>query len=311
MIDTVVAALLPIVVTLGLGYFAGWHHDFNASQGGVLNRMVMLYALPLTLFAGMMGIERAQLLAQGPMAALLAICMTASYALVFVLARKVFRRDIKTAALLALAVSGPAAPFVGMPVLGELYGGISAVPVALCGLVMNLVQVPATLFVLSRDANEDENEPQDTPVDMFNKTLREPIVWAPVLAFVLLILDVRLPGQIRTSLQLLGSATGGVALFASGVILFSYRISLSRTVAWAVVVRNVVIPAVALAIGLWMGMETDALRMSVITLAIPTASICVILAVQYHVAEQEMASILGVSTLLSVVTMAAFLLAPA
>ncbi|PZP38873.1 MAG: permease, partial [Azospirillum brasilense] len=43
------------------------------------------------------------------------------------------------------------------------------------------------------------------------------------------------------------------------------------------------------------------------TMAIPAASIIVILAVQYQVAEQEMASTLFFSTLLSVLTMGAFI----
>jgi malonate transporter len=45
----------------------------------------------------------------------------------------------------------------------------------------------------------------------------------------------------------------------------------------------------------------------VLTLAMPTASLCVILAVQYQTAEQEMASTLFFSTILSVVTMGAFI----
>jgi len=53
MISTIVSALLPTVVTLLLGFFAGWHHDFDAKQATVLNSMVMLYPLPLSLFAGM------------------------------------------------------------------------------------------------------------------------------------------------------------------------------------------------------------------------------------------------------------------
>jgi predicted permease len=68
MISTIIGALLPIIVTLLLGFVAGWHHDFDARQASVLNRMVTLYALPLSLFAGMVGMSRDQVLSQGPMA---------------------------------------------------------------------------------------------------------------------------------------------------------------------------------------------------------------------------------------------------
>jgi predicted permease len=43
---TVFGALLPIILTLALGFFVGWHHDFKPEQTYVLNRMVLLYALP-------------------------------------------------------------------------------------------------------------------------------------------------------------------------------------------------------------------------------------------------------------------------
>lgn len=50
-----------------------------------------------------------------------------------------------------------------------------------------------------------------------------------------------------------------------------------------------------------------ATREAVITLAIPTASMAVILAVQSKVAEQEMASSLLFSTVLSILTIGAFM----
>lgn len=46
---------------------------------------------------------------------------------------------------------------------------------------------------------------------------------------------------------------------------------------------------------------------SVLAMAIPTASITVILAVQYHTAEREMASILFISTTLSIITIGLFI----
>jgi malonate transporter and related proteins len=55
------------------------------------------------------------------------------------------------------------------------------------------------------------------------------------------------------------------------------------------------------------GVAPETTREIVLSIAIPTASICVILAVQYKVAEQEMASTLFFSTIFSVVTMGAFM----
>ena len=45
MLSTVLAALLPIVVTMLLGFIAAWHHHFDEKQASTLNRMVLLYAV--------------------------------------------------------------------------------------------------------------------------------------------------------------------------------------------------------------------------------------------------------------------------
>jgi malonate transporter len=105
MIVNIVATLLPIVATLLLGFFAGWHHDFDAKQANVLNRMVMLYALPLSLFAGMVGMARDQVLSQGPLAFAILSGMAGGYGIVFFISHYLFRRDLMTASLQALAIA--------------------------------------------------------------------------------------------------------------------------------------------------------------------------------------------------------------
>lgn len=310
MIATIIGALLPIVVTLILGFIAGWHHDFDGKQATVLNRMVMLYALPLSLFAGMVGTARDQVLSQGPLALAILAGMAGFHAVVFLICRYLFRRDIMTAALQALAIAGPAVPFVGVSVLGHLFGDASAIPISVASLVMNLIQVPATLMLLSVGlAQKAPSSAASAPklADHILHALREPVVWAPLLALVLVICNLQFPAVIKDSLLLLGRATGGVALFASGIVLFSRRVMLNIAVTLSVIARNIAIPAAMWGLMLLSGMNGVIIREVVLTLAIPTASIAVILAVQYQTAEQEMASTLFFSTILSVVTMGGFI----
>jgi malonate transporter and related proteins len=310
MIATIVGALLPTVVTLLLGFFAGWHHDFDAKQATVLNRMVMLYALPLSLFAGMVGMSRDQVLSQGPVAFAILLGMAGGYAIVFFISRYLLRRDLMSASLEALAIAGPAAPFIGVSVLGHLFGNATAIPISIASLVMNLIQVPATLMLLSAGmvpTNTAPTEKQPALREHIIHALRQPVVWAPLLALVMILFNLHFPASIEESLQLLGNATGGVALFASGIVLFSFHVAFNRTVGASVVGRNVAIPAAIWGLMLFIGLDREITREAVLTLAIPTASIAVILAVQYKAAEQEMASILFFSTILSVITMGGFI----
>ena len=308
MTSTIISALLPIVVTLLLGFVAGWHHDFDAKPATVLNRMVMLYALPLSLFVGLLGTPRDEVLRQGPLALWVFLAMVVPFGIAIVLARYVAHRDLMTSSLQALAVAGPAVPFVGVSVLGHLFGSASAIPISVAGLAMNLVQVPAALMLLSAGQSAaTADAKRRTLSNQIIHALKEPVVWAPLLAFVLVLAGVKFPAAIDDSLALLGKATGGVALFASGIVLFSRRVAVSLATCISVAARNVVIPAATWGLLALAGLPSTAIREAVLTIAIPTASICVILDVQYQTAEQEMASTLFFSAILSVLTMGAFI----
>ena len=101
MIETIIGALLPIIITLMLGLLAGWHKDFTADQAAVLNRMVMLYALPLSLFSGMMQVSRQELMSDGHLLLLVAAGMPGGFIISFALSWKVFKRDRGPAGLQA------------------------------------------------------------------------------------------------------------------------------------------------------------------------------------------------------------------
>jgi malonate transporter len=196
MIETIIGALLPVVVTLLLGFVAGWRQDFDSAHALILNRMVMLYVLPLALFAGMVGIARDQVLSQGPLALAILIGMGGGYAVVFLVSYHCIRRDLMTASLRALATAGPSVPFVGTSVLGHLFGNGSAIPISVATLVMNLIQVPATLILLS--AGMDHNNAWSTRERLslggqVLQALREPVMWAPLAALVLVICGIRFP----------------------------------------------------------------------------------------------------------------------
>jgi malonate transporter len=73
MLNTILGALLPMIVTFLLGYVAAWRHDFGSKDAPTLNRMVLLYAVPLALFAGTFTASRAELSQDIPL--VIALCV--------------------------------------------------------------------------------------------------------------------------------------------------------------------------------------------------------------------------------------------
>ena len=311
MSSVIFSALLPIVITFLLGMFAGWHHDFGSDQAASLNKMVMNYALPLTLFAGIMGISKESLTEQFTLFMIILLSMMISFLGAVAIARYVFKRDLMTSTLQGLAIGGPAVPFVGVSVLGYLFVENSAIPIATASITMNVLQIPIAMMLLSYGTAQKTENQQAKPPSLFSHVihaLKQPVCWAPIRALVLLLAGVKLPKPLQLSMTLLGQATGGVALFASGIILFYQKISVSLPVMTSVAFRNILIPLALWGVLLLTGLPPSLVEESVITMAIPVASIVIILAVEYHVAEKEMASTLFISTVISFITIAGFML---
>jgi len=307
MASDLIAAILPVIVTLLLGYFAGWHHDFDIKRAAVLIQMVMSYALPITLFSGLLAMPRQQIAAQWSLALTIAVAMVAAYGIVLFLSRIIFKRDIMTASLQSLMVSTPST-FVGVPVLGHLFGNEHTILIAVVGMVFSLILLPTTMILLAagRAKTSPASENASELSGEIIHALRQPLVWAPLLAVVFVLTGLQLPLPLRQSFLLLGNTTGGVALFGCGIYLYSIRITVGTEAALLVAGRNIIVPAASLVAMLLLSFEANAVREIVVTLALPVVVVGLALAVRYGVAEQQMASILFFSTVLSFLTIAAF-----
>jgi hypothetical protein len=313
LVETVLTALAPVLVTLLLGFVAAWHHDFGAKEASVLNRMVLLYAVPVTLFVGTVGTPRGELVQDVAFGVAICVAIVGMYTLVFLFFRFMLRFSLSESVLAALAASAPAAPFMGPAILGDLLGKASAISIAIAALVINLVVVPVTIFglALGKTPIASTSRPTARRYSGFSEqlleTFKEPMVWAPLLAFALVLCGVNIPPILGHGLSLLSHASGGVALFASGIILAAYKIKIDWIVSLLVLLKNVVQPALVLGGLLWLDYGGAVVAKAVLTTAIPTMPIVIVLAVQYHVAEAQASSTLFLSLVGSIVTMGVFI----
>lgn len=325
MLGQILSALLPAIITIMLGYFAAWHHDFSKSEVPTLNRMVMTYALPLALFVGVFSAGREDLLAATPLILFLLLAMVGTYSVVLLIAMFGFHHPPGLSALRALMASAPSTAFVGVPVLGYLYGPTGNIPIAAGGIIIVIFLLPATLVLLGLDAARSDAaaEPNaESPAKASHQeaprqqagiartllgSLKQPIVWLPGAGFVLVLLGLDLPEVVDHSMSLLGHASSGVALFASGIILASYKVTVTWPVAILVFIKNVVQPSVVCLGMLALGYGQPLLGQTVVTTALPAVALVVMLAVQYRTAIPEAASALLISTFGSLLTISLFI----
>jgi malonate transporter and related proteins len=129
----------------------------------------------------------------------------------------------------------------------------------------------------------------------------------PTLAFVIVLSGAHIPRLIVHPLSMLGNASGGVALFASGIVLACSKIKVNLFVLFFVCLKNIAQPALLLGSLRWLGYHNPIVSETVLTGAIPTMPIVIMFALQYHIAEAETASAVFLSVIGSVITMGIFI----
>lgn len=187
--------LLPIFVTMGLGYGAARHGRFRAEQVPILNKLVLLYAIPMSISVGVLRLSRDKLQDNVGLMLVLMGGLAGVNFIAFALIRYVVRRDLATSALQAMAISFPAVPFIGPSLLTPLFGAESAILIASVALVGNMVIVPFTTVCLSLVAEQKTASGTHTSFwtslrNALVNGISQPIVWAPVLALIIVLLGV-------------------------------------------------------------------------------------------------------------------------
>ena len=95
--------------------------------------------------------------------------------------------------------------------------------IATAALIFNIMLVPVTVTMLEYDKQRAAGAASLSVATLLGRSIvdsfKRSYVWAPLLATILVLLDVRVPTEIQNMLDLIGSATAGVALFVAGLIL--------------------------------------------------------------------------------------------
>lgn len=302
MLVTLVFALLPVIVTIGLGFIATKIGDFDEHDSQKLTKLVLKYALPMNIFAGIMTTPRKVIIADLPLAFWILIGMIGTYFLFWGVMR-LTHVEPKVAILRSMSIAAPSVPFVGSAILPLLFAqSIASIDIGLSSLLMNVFLVPIVFWQLAGG---------DKDVSLGKRivnTLKQPLVFLALLAFVLALCGVQMSKSVAPTFSTLGQAAGGLAMFATGIILANRSMKLTKQIASNVFFKNLVVPAVIWGLMVLTKMPAHLTQVAVVTMAIPSAAIPTILAIRNHANEVEIAATQFYSTVTALVTLSAFML---
>jgi predicted permease len=311
-ISGLVGALLPVFFVLALGYAAGKRNAFDADQSAGLSKLALSFALPASLFVSMTDIPKELLLQQGRLVLALILSHAGLFLLAWFALGFVKALHGTPSIIYALMLSTSATPVFGLAVLEPILGHTSAGTVGLVALAINLTVPPAVILLEMDAAAKHQQVATDSPkpsaiLTGLNAGLKSPLLWAPIIGIAVVLASIHLPGVVASCLELIGSATSGVAVFAVGLVLAAHPVRLSPGVFAGTFARITVQSAVLFALLHLLHVVSPFARESLVCCSFPLATVVVLFAARYKAAQSEMASMLLISTLALGITVPAIL----
>jgi malonate transporter and related proteins len=300
-------ALVPIFFVMFLGYFAGARRIIDNQHVASLNVLLMTFVLPVALFVGVAQTSRSGLEENGKLFLVLVISISVIFGITFALNHYVFRLSPGENAVQSLGVGFPNFAAVGLPLLGSVMGPGSAVSVAVSVAAGSVFISPLTLAVLEARGKAAGSSPHLIASALFH-SVSKPVVIAPAAGLVVAFLGIHLNEVVSHTLNLIGATASGLACFVTGLVLSAQPFRLNANVGVGVLLKNIVLPLVACAIALALGVSAEIAREAILLAAIPTGFFSILLGLNYGVRSQAIGSTLTLSYLVSVITLTAAIL---
>lgn len=300
----ILSATGPIFIIIAMGY--GLFRSGLLPKEGVrvLGGVVLNVALPALIFSSLARRNFTDIWNPTYLAVFAAGTLGTAL-IIFVISRYAFRQPLTAASIMALGSASANSGFVGYPIAALVVGPPAVVALALCMLIENFISIPLLLMLAEAGTNPDR-KPSAVLRSSLAAVLRNPLIIAIAAGAVASILQLRLPGPLEKSVDMLAAASAPIALISIGGALAN--LSMSRRVGGLalVVFGKLVLHPLLVFLCLRMAPPLDpALSRAVVIFACaPMMTIYPLLGARFGLGQQT-ASELLVATVLSFLTMSA------
>lgn len=295
-------AIVPIVVIMLLGYVSGKKGVFNGDDSKKFNKVVLDYALPAALFISIVQSSREMLAADLKLTIISTVVIMVCFMLVYFIFTYCFKGNNGADGAVAALINGsPTIGFLGFAVLEPIFGTNPSVAlvVAIVGIVVNAIGIPVGLSLLN--ASLDKSQPGHVHESAWKpviNALKQPVAWAPILAVVLVLCGLKWPAWASPSFDLMAKANASMAVFSAGITLSAIKVTINWQAVLGSILKLVLMPAMALIVGLIFHMSTVNLYMLVVACALPPAFSGIIISDEYGVYVATGTSSLTLSVIL-------------
>lgn len=296
-ITTIIRALVPISFCILLGWFAGKRQLMPVEYSRALARFVVLFALPIALFIAAARAKPEDIFNVQSLLALL-VGFGATFLVGWLAGGHIFKHPKAESTLQGLTCSFPNIAYCGPPVLIAGVGNSALLMVVTGNLIVTLVIVPAALIMMAKSADGDTAHVANMGRALLNAA-KQPLVFLPIAGACVSALHIPLPSIAVSAAEEIGVAAAGTALFGLGLALSGIPFRIDREVAFNVVTKNVLQPALILGTAWLLGLRGPLLAQAFLLGVLPTATEVSAIAVSRNIYKEIAADSTVVSVLVS------------
>lgn len=300
----VLAALIPVVFLIAIGYLAGKRQWIGAGSVKDLSGLVFMVLAPALLFRTMGAVQVGQLDFR-PLAVYFAVALVVYFS---VLAICGFNRR---AAVLALASTFSNTVMIGVPLVALAWGDAGLVTlftlISLHALVLLTVATVVLELTVMRELRASGQTPARPMAATVLLAVRNAVIHPVPLPIMAGLLFAQtgwvIPPLLDKPLQLLGNAFGPLALVMVGVTLAFNPVGAQIKGALAIAAaKNLLHPALMAAAGWALGLSGVSLAVMVLAASLPIGANVFLFSQRYNVAQDVVTASVAVSTALGLVT---------
>lgn len=310
----VLSALLPVVLLIAVGFFAGKRNWISAGSVKDLSNLVFLILIPALLFRtmGAVHLEKLDLKPVGVYFLSVGIIFTG-----MLLWQGLSRRST----VVALASIFSNTIMIGVPLVGLAYGETALVYlftlISLHALVLLTIATVVLEFAVVREKSQQVRTESGQPAhDAHTATsiaknvalaMRNAVIHPVPLPIIAGLLFAQtgwtIPAVVDRPLQLLGSAFGPLALVLVGVTLAHTKVGAHIKDAFAIaLVKNALHPALMAAMGWAFGLSGMPLTVMIVAASLPVGANVFLFSQRYLVAQELITASVAVTTAVALVS---------
>ncbi|WP_158598513.1 AEC family transporter [Notoacmeibacter ruber] len=302
-------AILPVFLVVLVGYASAKTGWLPETAGHVLNQYAIRVAVPALLFRALFQLDFAAAFAPPVLFAFYSGALI-SFVLGFTVSRLFFRDGAERAVAVGFAAMFSNTVLLGLPITERAYGEPELTVIFGIISIHSLLLYPIgmTAMEIARPANEGDSRAQRIR-DGFRRIIANPLLAGVSAGILANLSDLFVPEPVMTGIGMLAESAIPAALVGIGMSLSTLKIRSELSETFVVCFLLLILhPAIAWTLGRFgFGLDATQLRGATLLAAMPAGVNTYLFALLYDKGVRLSASVVMVSTILSIFTITAWI----